>query len=99
MMAEAYAIVSIEPSEAPENTEGSDWHCYVIAQGPNEIRGFRQGKRKAVTLDVEEIVARLNERRTGKRSRVHLVMPKGKKAEENKKAEEIKKAAETKKAG
>jgi hypothetical protein len=83
-LAEGYEIISIEPSDAPADTEGADWHCYVIAQGRNEIRGFRQGKRNAVTVDVEEIVARLNERRTGKRSRVHLVMPKGKKAAEKK---------------
>jgi hypothetical protein len=81
LMTEGYEIISIEPSEAPSDTEGADWHCYVIGQGNNEIRGYRQGKRKAVLLDVEEIVARLNERRTGKRSRVHLVMPKAKKAE------------------
>jgi hypothetical protein len=82
MLAEAYAIVSIEPSAAPADTEGANWHCYVIAQGRNEIRGYRQGQQKSVKVEVEEIVARLNERRTGKRSRVHLVMPKAKKAEQ-----------------
>lgn len=79
-MAEAYEIVSVRPANPPHDAEGPDWHCYVIVQGPNTIRGYRQGKLKAVTSDVKEIVERLNERRTGKRSRVHLVMPKTKKA-------------------
>ena len=46
---------------------------YVIAQGANRIEGHRQGKLKAVTQAVEEIVAQLNERRLGKRGRVNLV--------------------------
>ena len=46
---------------------------YEIAQGANLIEGHRQGKLKVVTKAVEEIVALLNERRSGKRGRVNLV--------------------------
>ena len=53
---------------------GTGWHCYVIEQGENTIRGYRRGTTKAVTQSVEEIVERLNERRYGKRGRVHLKM-------------------------
>ena len=60
---------------------GTGWHCYVIEQGKNRIRGYQQGDVKAVTRAVEEIVARLNERRYGKKGRVHLQMSsQGKKA-------------------
>ena len=72
-LGQGYKIVSVGPAEPPAGTEGADWHQYVIAQGPNRIEGHRQGKLKAVTLAVEEIVAQLNERRLGKRGRVNLV--------------------------
>ena len=43
--------------------KGSNWYRYVIAfEGTNTIHGFRQGKLRAVTSAVEEIVAQLNER-------------------------------------
>jgi len=69
---EEYEIVSIEPSDPPGDMVGTNWHCYIIEQGQNTIRGYQQGKRTAVLQSVEEIVARLNERRYGKRGRVHL---------------------------
>jgi len=74
MIEKDYEIVSVEPADAPENMEGSGWHCYVIGQGANRIRGFRQGDLASVRSSVEEIVLRLNERRIGKRGRVHLDM-------------------------
>ena len=55
--------------------DGADWHRYVIAQGNNTIFGYRQGNLKSVTTSVEEIVMRLNERRMGRRGRVHLYKP------------------------
>ena len=69
-----YGIVSVKPVEAPRGTVGTDWHCYVIEQGNNNIRGYRQGSIDTVTRAVEEIVVRLNERRRGKYGRVHLTM-------------------------
>jgi len=80
MTAEDYEIVSVRPAEAPPDMEGTGWHCYVIGQGTNMIRGYRQGDLNAVTTAVEEIVVRLNERRFGKRGRVHLDMSVRKKA-------------------
>ena len=69
-----YEIVSVCPTEPPPSMTGTGWHCYLIVQGKNTIRGYRQGSLKSVTLSVEETVARLNERRMGKRGRVHLEM-------------------------
>lgn len=68
-----YEIVSVKQTDAPAGAEGSDWHCYVIAQGKNSMRGYRQGDLKAVTTAVEEICAQVNERQMGKRGRVNLV--------------------------
>ena len=69
-----YEIVSVEPTDPPADTGGKGWHCYTIQQGRNTIRGYRRGNIQFVTRAVEEIVARLNERRYGKIGRVHLVM-------------------------
>lgn len=74
MIDEDYEIVSVEPTDPPRDMAGTGWHCYVIGQGKNTIRGYQQGKLKAVTQSVEAIVARLNERRYGKSGRVHLNM-------------------------
>ena len=74
MSVEEYAIVSVEPTSPPRDMDGTDWHCYIIEQGNNTIRGYQQGKITAVRESVEAIVERLNERRFGKRGRVHLDM-------------------------
>ena len=74
MMTKDYEIISVEPAEAPHDMDGVDWHCYVIAQGANRIRGYRQGNLMSVTKSVENIVLQLNERRVGKRGRVHIDM-------------------------
>lgn len=68
-----YEIVSVKRTEAPEGTEGTGWHRYVIKQGGNMISGFRQGSLKVVTGAVEEIITQLNERQLGKRGRVNLI--------------------------
>ena len=74
MTEDNYEIVSVEPSDPPPDMEGTGWHCYVIGQGENRIRGYRQGSIKSVTRVVEENVARLNERRYGKSGRTHVVL-------------------------
>ena len=71
---EDYEIVSVEPTAPPGNMVGTGWHRYIIMQGKNTIRGYQRGDIKAVRQAVEEIVARLNERRYGKKGRVHLTM-------------------------
>ena len=70
---EPYEIESIRRVKAPPDTEGSDWHRYVIVQGKNTINGYRKGNLSAVTMEVEELVVQLNQRRLGKRGRVNLV--------------------------
>ena len=52
-----YEIVSVEKTDPPPGTEGSDWYYYVIAQGPNIIRGYRQGALSAVKSAVAEAVS------------------------------------------
>lgn len=69
-----YEIVSVEPTDPLTDMAGTGWHCYVIEQGANTIRGYKQGSKDSVTRAVEEIVARLNERRYGRSGRVHLTM-------------------------
>jgi len=69
-----YEIVSVEPADPPADATGTGWHCYVIQQGGNSIRGYQRGSIQFVFQAVEEIVARLNERRYGRMGRVHLVM-------------------------
>ena len=68
-----YEIVSVEPTDAPADTAGTSWHCYIIKQGRNTIRGYQRGNIQFVTEAVEEIVTRLNERRHGRMGRVHLI--------------------------
>ncbi len=79
MIEEKYGIVSVEPVDPPFGAVGNGWHCYVIEQGKNTIRGYRQGSIDTVTHAVEEIVVRLNERRRGRFGRVHLTMTSQKK--------------------
>ena len=77
----AYEIVSIQRAEPPLGATGSNWHCYVIAfEGTKTIRGHQQGNLSAVTREVEQIVAQLNERHLGKRGRVQIAL--GKKTDE-----------------
>jgi len=73
VLGQPYEVVSVRGVAAPPGTEGSGWHCYVIVQGPNTIRGYKQGNLEAVTREVDEIIDQLNERRVGKRGRVHLI--------------------------
>ena len=65
-MAQPYEIVSIRRTKLPPGGQGSNWYRYVIAfEGTNTVHGCRQGGLKAVTREVEEIVAQLNERHLG----------------------------------
>ncbi len=76
-MARPYKIVSVQRAEPPLGGKGSNWYQYVIAfEGTKTIHGCRQGSVKAVTTAVEEIVAKLNERQSGKLGRVHLMLKK-----------------------
>ena len=67
-----FEMSSLEKADTPAGAEGKNWYRYVINQGVNEIVGYRQGSRKTVSKEVEEIIVSLNERRRGKSGRVHL---------------------------
>ena len=82
MNEEHYEIVSVRPTEPPADMDGSNWHRYEIVQGSNRIRGYRQGSLTSVKEAVRHLVFQLNERRAGRRGRVHLVMPTTKKPAE-----------------
>ena len=79
-MTQAYEIVSVRRANPPPGGKGSNWYRYVIAfEGTNTVHGCRQGGLRAVTREVEEIVALLNERHLGhfsKPSRVDWVLKK-----------------------
>jgi hypothetical protein len=66
LLGEPFRLDSIREVPAPEGGEGV-WQQYVIVQGTNTIRGLRPGTRSEVSVQVESMVARLNERfRKGK---------------------------------
>ena len=69
---ESFELDDIKRAKAPDGGAGQDWYRYIITQGPNTITGYRQGSQRAVTKAVKEIVLELNERRNGKKGRVHL---------------------------
>ena len=69
---ESFRLGPIERAKAPHGGSGQDWFRYTIMQGPNTITGYRQGSQRAVTKAVKIIIVELNERRNGKKGRVHL---------------------------
>jgi hypothetical protein len=69
---EPFQLVSVERSDPPEGTQGTDWVQYKIEQGSNTISGYRRGTVAAARKAAKEIVASLNERRSPKRGRVQL---------------------------
>jgi hypothetical protein len=71
-LADPYELVSVRAVAAPNDQAGAQWHRYEIAQGPNRIVGYRQGRLDSVTIAVEAIVVQLNQRRVLQRGRVHI---------------------------
>ncbi len=67
-----FSIGKVESVEPPAEGAGKYWCKYTIVQGHNTITGYRQGGVKAVRKAVTTIVADMNQRRMGKRGRVHL---------------------------
>ena len=72
---EAFALSAVDQAEPPVEGETGTWHRYTITQGPNVITGYKKGSRTAVTRAVKAIIVELNERRYGRRGRVHLTSP------------------------
>lgn len=60
-----FTVDSVSRTAAPKGAEGP-WHSYVISQGPNTIAGVRAGTQTEVTMQLNLMVERLNERRMGK---------------------------------
>jgi hypothetical protein len=60
-----FKLDSISKAAAPGGAEGV-WHSYVISQGENTIEGVRAGTHAEVSMLLQEMVERLNERREGK---------------------------------
>jgi len=60
-----FKLDSISEAAAPSGAAGM-WHSYVISQGANMIAGVRAGTHAEVTMLLQEMVERLNERREGK---------------------------------
>jgi len=73
-LGDPFELISVRSARNPAGAEGSDWHRYVIRQGGNEICGYRQGTLGAVTEAAEEIVTQLNERRSSRGKRTHIVL-------------------------
>ena len=72
-----FKLFLVEEGQAPGNGVPGTWFRYTISQGDNIITGVRQGSKAAVMLALEETVAALNERRVGRRGKVHLTMSRG----------------------
>ena len=65
-LGEPFRVDSITEVAPPQGGEGV-WQCYVIVQGSNTITGLRAGTQSEVSLEVEIMVRRLNDRfRKGK---------------------------------
>ena len=61
LLGEPFRLDSIDEVAAPSGGDGV-WQRYVIVQGTNTINGMRAGTRSEVSLEIESMVARLNER-------------------------------------
>lgn len=61
--ADSFRLVSVHATAPPSGSAGRDWLVYRIAQGTNEITGYRRGDLKSARMDLEKIVVGLNERR------------------------------------
>lgn len=70
--ARPFEIVALEQTESPDGSDSDDWYRYELTQGTTTITGYKQGGAEQVREEVDSLVLRLNERRAGKTSRVHL---------------------------
>ena len=70
--ARPFEIISLEQTASPDGSDTDDWYRYELTQGTTTITGYKQGEADVVKEEITSLVARLNERRAGKTSRVHL---------------------------
>jgi hypothetical protein len=66
VLEEPFRLDQVSETKAPDGT-AAVWFRYVISQGPNTIVGLRPGPRTDAMSQLEEMVARLNDRRMGKK--------------------------------
>jgi len=59
---DAYRLISIDHTSAPDDSGTDDWFVYRIAQGSRVITGYRCGNVAVITADVRNIVDALNAR-------------------------------------
>ena len=59
---EAYRLISIDHTNAPDDSGTNDWFVYRIAQGSRVITGYRRGLLSVITTDVRDLVDALNAR-------------------------------------
>ncbi len=67
-----FELSDVDQIDPPVDGDTGKWCKYTITQGHNVITGYRKGSRTAVTKAAKAIVADLNERRFGRRGKVHL---------------------------
>ena len=72
-----YTLDSITRASSPIANDTRDWHTYVIAHGDNKIVGHRPGSAEHVRRAAEDLVLRLNERRSFYGGRKHLMLASG----------------------
>lgn len=61
LLGEPFRLDSLTEVAPPDGREGT-WYRYVIMQGSNTITGVRSGTHWEVSLTLESLVERLNER-------------------------------------
>ena len=69
-----YTLDSITSTKSPVADDTRDWHSYVISQGTNRIVGHRPGSAESVRLAAQDLVVRLNERRSYSAGRKNLII-------------------------
>jgi hypothetical protein len=66
MLESPFQVDALSEVSAPDGS-ADPWYSYVISQGTNKITGLRPGARSEVAQQLQIMVTRLNERRTGKK--------------------------------
>ena len=61
-----FKVDSVSRTDGPAGSEGV-WHSYVISQGTNTITGTRAGTHAEVSMLLQGMIERLNDRRAGNR--------------------------------
>ncbi len=70
--ARPFEVVTLEQTTSPDGSNADGWYRYELTQGTTTITGYKQGAAEEVREEIASMVSRLNERRAGKTSRVHL---------------------------